>query len=153
MFSVEDASRITAECVTNGTFDFASLIPPPPQIYLGNLSAEDSRDFQCNWDTWNRANWGTKWGAYDGLVGELDGGLGFIQFDTAWSVPYPVIAALANRYKCQFEHRYFDEGHCFWGVEIWADGSRVSKRYKHDDDYAPLCIELKGYDPNNRKED
>ena len=80
-----------------------------------------------------------------------------ITFDTAWSNPYPVLAAFCNRFQVPFEHRYFDEGSNFWGIEEWGTDKyhksvqRLSKRYSKQEDYKSLAIELKGYDPDERE--
>lgn len=133
-------------------FDFEKLIPSPPQMYHGNLSAQDDQDFPCNWNTWSRENWGTKWNAYEGSA-KVEGDKAVLQFDTAWSIPYPVLAAFCNRFQIPFEHRYFDEGSNFWGIERWTvdkwSGDRVvrtEKLWKRDEDYKPLALELKGRD-------
>lgn len=154
VFDVSQAEIVFGACCPDGKFDFKTLVPMPPHIYLGNLSAEDEKDFPCNWMSWSRENWGTKWNAYSCSCGANSEGA-FIEFDTAWNAPYPIMAAFANRFKIAFEHRYFDEGHNFWGIENWskADGEgglicRTSKRRSHADDKKPLCIELKGYDPD-----
>lgn len=155
-FAEDRAAEIFAACCPDGKFDFNVLVPRPPHMYRGDLGAEDEKDFQCNWMSWQIENWGTKWNAYDQTCGIADG-KAFIQFDTAWSVPYPVMAAFANKFNVPFEHRYFDEGHNFWGVELWSgeDGrvSRTKKRKSNDDDKTPLCIELKGYDPARDEDD
>jgi hypothetical protein len=141
---------------TNGKFDFNILVPMPPHVYMGDLSAEDDVDFPINWMTWSRENWGTKWNCYDQTNG-IEDGKAFIKFDTAWSAPYPVIAAFANKFAIPFEHRYFDEGHNFWGVEKWGKRNcdhdsqiiaRIERRKSKQDDMIALCVELKGYDPS-----
>ena len=70
-------------------------------------------------------------------------------------MPYPVIVAFANKFKVPFEHRYFDEGGNFWGIEEWAIKdkclSRIKKRKSNKEDYKLLCIELKGYDPDEEE--
>lgn len=155
-FAEDKAAEIFAACCPSGRFDFNTLIPQPLQMYRGDLSAEDDEDFKCSWSTWNRENWGTKWNAYDCKSEVLDG-KAVITFDTAWSVPYPVMAAFANKFGVPFEHRYFDEGHNFWGIEEWKgeDGHvfRATKRKSNEDDKAALCMELKGYDPARDEDD
>ena len=150
-FDANDAERVFADCCPDGRFDFNTLVPQPPQMYRGDLSSEDDEDFKCNWSTWNRENWGTKWNAYD-CACKIDDGKAIITFDTAWSIPYPVMSAFANRFGIPFEHRYFDEGHNFWGIEEWGieRGTlcRTKKRRSSDGDKKALCLELKGYDPD-----
>src|SRR5690606_37803499 len=113
-FDASHAAEVFEACCTDGRFDFDMLIPRPLRMYRGNLSCEEENDFKCNWSSWQRENWGTKWNAYQCSC-MVDGGKAIIKFDTAWSIPYPVIAAFANRFGISFEHRYFDEGHNFWG--------------------------------------
>jgi hypothetical protein len=46
-----------------------------------------------NWYEWRLRNWGTKWNAQE-VNYEEEGGL--LQFDTAWSIPYPILAKVAQ---------------------------------------------------------
>lgn len=75
-----------------------------------------------------------------------------ITFDTAWSNPYPVLAAFCNRFQVPFEHRYFDEGSNFWGIDTWDASKyhkrvqRTTKRWKKAEDEKPLALELKNRD-------
>jgi hypothetical protein len=155
LFDVARAAEITAAiCDDKGCIDFEKLVPSPPHMYHGNLSAADDEDFKCNWNTWSRANWGTKWNAYSGATG-VENGMAFLKFETAWSIPYPVLAAFCNRFNVPFEHRYFDEGSNYWGIERWSmekhGGERVTrteKLWKRQEDYKPLCIELQGRNPD-----
>ena len=151
VFDAIEADRIFAKCCPDLKFDFRTLIPEPVQMYRGNTSQDDEQDFKCNWRSWHIENWGTKWNAYDCYC-KIENGKAIIVFDTAWSVPYPVIAAFANTFIIPFEHSYFDEGHDFWGIEEWeckeSFCSRKSKRRDIQDDYLSLCIDLKGYDPS-----
>ncbi|MCG7948018.1 MAG: hypothetical protein N0C84_16885 [Candidatus Thiodiazotropha taylori] len=130
----------------NGAIDFNSLIPRPLSVYLGNTCMTDDEDFgQHTWLEWNRANWGTKWNAYE-CKAEVSNGKAELSFDTAWSVPYPFIIAFANKYGLDFTHKYFDEGHNFWGVEEWSDGTRVKRNKSSEDIRRELHLELKGWD-------
>lgn len=156
-FEATHAEHVFSSVCTEGLLDFNKLIPKPPHIYRGSLSSEDEKDFTCNWLDWSNENWGTKWSAYNGSCNVVDG-MAVITFDTAWSVPYPVLSAFSNRFNVPFEHRYFDEGHGFWGIETWksVDGivKRTGKRKSNLEDKKALCVELKGYDPDiNNEED
>lgn len=102
------------------------------------------------WYDWCRANWGTKWNAYDSNF-DKDGNV--IEFDTAWSCPIPVLDALAE--LCDEHDVYFigkwadeDSGHnvgtfesdccedgCLFNYEHVENGS--SEAYE-------IYIELKG---------
>lgn len=127
--------------------DFKTLIPRPKHIYIGNLSREDEADFQSHncWMEWSRKNWGTKWNAYETVI--QYGDILTIDFQTAWSVPYPFIIALSNTFTMEFELKYYDEGGCFWGIEEWEDGVRTKKN-KDKNIKDQLQIELLGIDPD-----
>lgn len=134
-FAADKAEEVFAVVVRDGHFNFETLVPMPPNMYHGNLSSTDEKDFPINWLNWSRDNWGTKWGAYECSHGVKDG-VAFIDFQTAWSAPYPVMAAFCNRFNIPFEHRYYDEGECHWGIDKWAfsqwpgENKRVERREK-----------------------
>jgi hypothetical protein len=142
-------------------FDFNTLIPSPVQVYQGNLSREDDTDFKCNWSTWNRENWGTKWNSYSC---SLKIGLHetSILFETAWSVPYPIIAAFANVFNFEFTHKYVCEYGEFWGIEKWTTVDKYDKQstkcYRIEkirdtpELMKPLLLELRDYDPDKEEE-
>jgi len=120
---LEDFKKLIAG--ENGEIDFSSIIPPPDNIFTGNLGKKERE--QCaaedrpNWYDWNIFNWGTKWNAYDiHIESEWDGDDCCemeIHFDTAWSPPFPVIEAL----------RAMDEVDGVWGhyVEEFAESAGV----------------------------
>lgn len=54
---------------------------------------------------WNRANWGTKWNAYQ-TERKSDR---VVEFQTAWSAPHPVIEKLAEQAGMAFGHEWADE--------------------------------------------
>lgn len=151
VFEAAQAEEVFKAICPDGKLDFETLIPSPLHVFRGNVGRSEEKDFPLNWYSWNRENWGTKWNCYATSCGIGDDGKAFIQFDTAWSVPYPVIVAFANRFQIPFEHRYFDEGHCFWGIETWGMSTyndvltRLSKRRDEPEDERTLCLELKGY--------
>lgn len=47
-----------------------------------------------NWYDWSCANWGTKWNACEANYDEKNEE---INFDTAWSIPYPILAKVAEQ--------------------------------------------------------
>jgi len=77
----------------------------------------------ASWYSWSIANWGTKWNAYSfKIVDECEGRFEF-RFDTAWSPPEPIFAALADRPECEdlrIDIQGFDEG---WGFAYRAEVS------------------------------
>lgn len=151
-FAADKAAEIFAATCPEGHFDFETLVPPPSNMYHGDLSRDDEKDFPVNWLSWARQNWGTKWNAYDCKC-EVIGDKAVITFDTAWSCPYPVLAAFCNRFQIPFEHRYFDEGSNFWGIEEWGLDKwhkervqRLTTRKSKQEDYKALALELKARD-------
>jgi len=160
-FEASKADEIFAAVCPDGKFDFEILVPTPLHVYQGGLGREEDADFPINWHTWNNLNWGTKWNCYSQSCG-IENEKAFIKFDTAWSIPYPILAAFANKFNIPFEHRYYDEGHNYWGIETWgkdphdspeAPVHRVTKRRDNPMDDKALCIELKGYDPDTNDDD
>lgn len=147
-FAAEHAPAVFAAVLRKDAFDFETLVPSPPNMYHGNISSEDEKDFPINWSSWSRENWGTKWNAYETSYG-VDGDTAYINFQTAWSAPYPVMAAFCNRFNIPFEHRYYDEGECHWGidkwgVEKWPRGNsvvtRLERRFKRPEDRLTLAL-------------
>jgi hypothetical protein len=131
----------------NLCFNFHSLITPDKSIwdeYNGKVPKEpkpleESLMFQGNdWYDWNIRNWGTKWNAYDV---EIKDGTNTLKcyltytFNTAWSPPVSIIAALGNKIrelglKLQFNWEYEEEQG--WGGEYRftiKDGFQLVSEY------------------------
>lgn len=96
-----------------GSIDFNKVISMPAHIFRGNLGmAEREKYGKDNWYDWSISNWGTKWNSYgyDGAYIPQDFDGKHIEFQTAWSRPENVIAALAAKYPdLSFEHKWADE--------------------------------------------
>ena len=96
-----------------------------------------------NWYRWNIDNWGTKWNV------DKDQDLNFdnedtICFDTAWSPPIPVIAALAAKFPdLKFTLRYFEGGNFFGGIVEWSNGEVTLDEELEDEE----DIENEEFDP------
>lgn len=150
IFPAEHAERVFAACCTDGNFDFEKIIPTPENMFRGHLSEEDRKANPVNWYDWCNSNWGTKWNAYDSSC-KVEGDHAIISFDTAWSVPEPIIKAFAEKFLFPFELRYFDEGHNFWGITKYDVVTEMTviqeKRESLEEDKISLCVELKGYNP------
>lgn len=102
-----------------------------------------------NWYDFAVKNWGTKWNAYDIVVNAEEPS---ITFDTAWSPPTPIIEKLSECFpSIKIIHKYFDEGHGFWGTATYEKGTIIDENPSIESERRDLCIELKGYDPD--KED
>lgn len=85
-----------------------------------------------SWYDWSIANWGTKWNAYDAtFTGEGDAAE--LRFETAWSVPLPILVALAKAEPAlTFSYWAFDEG---WN--FYATGSGAKSEFSAEDHRSP----------------
>lgn len=87
---------------------------------------------------WCRANWGTKWNAYDIIVDRdsLDDSENYgdddrisicVHFSSAWAPPLNVIKKLAkDNDHMSFQLMYFEQGAEFMGVNTYKDGEEIS---------------------------
>ena len=117
----------TLEKYPDGTkrqiLDFNKIVPPPKNMFRGNLSEEDR--IRCekkgipNWYDWCNENWHTKWNSCscDIEVDEEYYELITITFNTAWSPPIPVINKLKQMFPDLYiSGNYVGEGNEFAGV-------------------------------------
>lgn len=108
-FAVKSRGERAEEMLTERIADFNAVIPQPANIETGECSMRNAPGVIC-WREWSISNWGTKWNAYDTKVEYHEDDSATLQFDTAWSHPYPVIEALSV--KCpmhELEVSYADE--------------------------------------------
>lgn len=149
-FDAQHSETVFSTCCPDGWFDFNTLIPAPLHVYRGSLSKEDREDFPHTWQSWNIENWGTKWNSYQSAC-RVENKTAIIVFYTAWSVPYPVIVAFANKFGIPFEHRYLDQMENFWGIENWVKYdelqivARGKKQYNNPEHIDELIKEEKKY--------
>ena len=100
----------------NGAIDFNSIIPQPVGIEETSASYPVHEDVWMwklrygypSWYEWNCDKWGTKWNAYEiNTDGASDN---FIEFETAWSAPFPIIERLAECFpNVGIRHLWADE--------------------------------------------
>jgi hypothetical protein len=130
--SEEQAADVLAGIVNaEGKVDFNILVPTPLNLWLGNEGSDHERAFGKRLGmTWSRENWGTKWNAYKSREPVFADGVLTVTFDTAWSPPYPWIAAVFNRFKISFEHNWLDEG-ADWSVSGAFDYPELEKGFGH----------------------
>lgn len=105
--------------------DFEKILPTP-------------EDIGENWYGWRSEYWNTRSNSYEGQVTE-DG----MSFNTAWSPPSPVIAALAKQIGKPLRLIYDEEGMDFCG-EVLA---------KPDGTYVDNCYSPRSEAPDELKED
>lgn len=77
-----------------------------------------------DWYQWSMKYWGTKWNAYQfAMVRETPGEIEFV-FQTAWSVPRPVLRAASAAFPgLTFDVAAYDEGDNFAVRGIYAGGN------------------------------
>ncbi|ENT6821705.1 hypothetical protein ACFF1C_002132 [Enterobacter roggenkampii] len=144
-------------------FDFNRIIPAPAFIFTGDTLTGGSREESTgrNWYEFNSKRWGTKWNAYDMSIVEHTDSKLVIKFDTAWSIPDPIINELVTWFpELMFFHEFYDEGGWFFGDRTYQAGALAVDRYINGDERKNhlelekrLCIELKGWDPDSDEED
>ena len=91
--------------------------PKAIEAAQASLKAVEETGF-ADWYNWSIANWGTKWNAYSYSEVNAPGESGRMEFvfDTAWSTPEPIFAAIAERFPTlSFDVAGFDEG---WGFAV-----------------------------------
>jgi hypothetical protein len=99
-----------ALCGATDKVDFEVLVPAPLNMWWGSVGIRHEQKFKRNHLDWARENWGTKWNAYQHrAIVRTDDSITFC-FDTAWSPPYPWLAAVFNSLKLSFEHNWMTEG-------------------------------------------
>jgi Api92-like protein with ferredoxin domain len=78
------------------------------------------------WYDWRIAHWGCKWNASDVTILRSATRTAKLTFNTAWSPPIPVIAALAARFPDnKFKLNYFERGCSFQGGSTYERGEEV----------------------------
>lgn len=78
-----------------------------------------------DWYDWNVREWGTKWDSCDTDVNRLDDLKASITFQTAWSIPEPVLRAMVEQHP-ELTFSIWAEEEQGWGAEfVGANGSLV----------------------------
>lgn len=93
----ESTEKFINDCLNDeGNFDFEKIIPMPDYIYSGPLGLEEEKKYgRNNWYDWSIDNWGTKLNAESTFVNAEQG---YVEFETAWSVAFPVLQKMAKNY-------------------------------------------------------
>lgn len=113
-------------------FDFSAVIPYPEKFAQRDKDAKElsRKDFEAKYGDWKDGfnsggyewrvlNWDTKWSAYQ--VQRRDRHGVCLTFQTAWSPPLAVIAALHKRFpECGLSLEYFEMGAGFCGGVTYA---------------------------------
>jgi len=125
--------------------DFEKIVPLPDELKDSSKMFSDKKSKEqkklekalvdkygaSNWYDFCCTQWGTKWNACDPSLAGQDSWVSF-GFQTAWSPPEPIVAALAEKFHyLDFSLRYIEMGCCFAGevrfengVLVYEDGSQ-----------------------------
>jgi hypothetical protein len=105
------------------------------QSNLQKYSAED-------WYSWCIENWGTKWGCYDGHIGE-----NYLLFCSAWAPPIPLIAELSKKVNSRLRLIYIEEGDGFCGEYIASpDGINIDNYFNEIEEAPSSLLSELGYE-------
>ena len=152
--------------IKDNLFDFNTIIPEPedeqscPREYnfnknngrfggKGTLESTPDREW-FNWYDWRIDNWGTKWNSGGGQYFDYDGILkseGYIEiaihFQTAWSMPMPVLKKLLEMHPELYvtvEYYSTENGEC-GGLYVGFDNEGIIHyRWKLDDYFEETLI-------------
>lgn len=115
----------------NGAIDFNSIIPSPIGIDKTRATFGGDEDTWMwlmrygypSWYEWRCDNWGTKWNAGDINTDGEDNN--FIEFDTAWNAPFPIIDRLAKNFpNVEIIHKWADEDTAYnCGEHVYRNGT------------------------------
>lgn len=94
--------------------DFAAWLAEhrPDVLEKGRKMLACFRETGCpSWYEWNIRHWGTKWNSYEYAERSREPGRFVFQFETAWSVPKPILAKLTELHPTlTFALASIDEG-------------------------------------------
>lgn len=135
----------------SGIFDRPSLLahckkkwPDAEQMAVKSIQA--IKETGCkNWYDWCPDNWGTKWNCYDFSMDRVDDGKLIMKFDTAWSVPHPILEKLSSEFPTtHFDILSFDEGWNFAYRARFYLTERTEHVVKDEDSMRAAYAELYG---------
>ena len=98
------------------------------------------------WYDWCIDNWGTKWNAAEATIGD-----DYLEFETAWDAPHPIITELSRRFpKLMFCHEWADENlGCNCGKRELTNRWVRECEFDSDEDAYEFAAMLWGYGPDD----
>ena len=118
------------EKIEQPIYSLANIMPSTPDAtpMLGEMSKSTGHE---DWYHNNINSWGTKWdvagNVYMSDYKEGDESIGY-SFDSAWSPPTPTTQALSEIFpELTIEHKYYETGCDFWGIETYKAGEMISE--------------------------
>jgi hypothetical protein len=103
-------------------FDFNKVIPMPENV----KQSMGEPGLNPLWYSWSIENWGVKWNAAETDDDRNNDSTRY--FETAWSVPYPVISNLSELFPdVEMQLMWADEDASFnTGIAVFKDGKEYS---------------------------
>ena len=103
LFKKAKAKNVDGE---ESEFTFNAFVPMPEKVYRGSLGREEEKQYPGlkNWYGWRIKYWGTKSDCYEMEITENT-----IEFETAWSPPYPVLRAISKQFHKLKLHYFCEE--------------------------------------------
>lgn len=146
-FNTIDGKRVESWW-SDGSLPFGHPDRKPDRLFTDEEQAALAAAGARNWYDWSIANWGTKWNAYQ----QSRQGENAISFQTAWSPPLPVLAALAALFpQTRFVLEYADEDiGSNSGIVVFESGELHSGTSLAHEAAAKLWFELNELDPRDR---
>ena len=118
------------ERIEEPIYSLANIMPSTPDAppILGEMSKSTGHE---DWYHNNINSWGTKWdvagNVYMNNYKEGDEFIGYT-FDSAWSPPTPTTERLSEIFpELTIEHKYYESGCDFWGIETYKGGEMISE--------------------------
>jgi len=107
----------------NKTLDFEKIIPPPENMYRGNLEKKVLQE--CidagipDWLSWQSSNWGTSKNAFNGWIETENETIINFAFNTSWNHPEPIFEKLV---ELGFEIGVLWQVENDYPIKIWGNG-------------------------------
>jgi len=96
-----------------------------------------------NWYDWHLANWGTKWNTYDNCIHDDNN----VSFQTAWSLPDPIFAKMAEMYPSMtFNIETVEEGGFFAGTILISEGKVKENLTNDTEQWKQYAYDIMGWE-------
>jgi hypothetical protein len=118
---------------TEPAFSFWNFVAPPDEavetgVYFGIHGYADGKavgDTPDNWYNFQCDQWGTKWDACDVDLSFTDENSVHISYNTAWSIPTPVMGAMVEQHP-ELTFEFWCEEEQGWGAEFTGEAGEMS---------------------------
>lgn len=131
--------------------DYSSISPTSMED-VGKTYIDNILEYgHVSWYEWCIDKWGTKWNACESTIGN-----DYLEFDTAWDAPIPIIAELSRRFpELIFCLEWSDEdlGHNCGRIEYKGGEIVANEEFKTFEEAYEFACMIHGYCPDDFKEE